>query len=250
MKRIRQVQMTIIAIMVVALGVLVGTILLKNKESQEVEKRKDTIEGIMSQVDAGASEIQVDPDAFAIPGEDDQIETGDYENWILAEEEGLVEEGLSEGSYGVATYIPTPTSAKAAPAPVSLTVLGTIQIPEIDLRLPIYAGAQKTQLRYGIGQLSGSAKPNQDGNCVLLGHNMRSYGALFGRLDEVVVGNEVILKGEDGVEQSYTVTAVVVVTAEESKQYMYNDQTGRTVTMVSCETIRTNRRVVIAELAT
>ncbi len=250
MRRLKIINTVVLLVMLAALGVLVYTVFRQKEETQEIEKRNDTIDIIMSQVDAGASEIWVDPNAFAVPGEEgsdlsDPPDYDEYANWIFEEEEGLI---ISDSN--VVTYIPTPTMAKTTGTNVPLTVLGSIRIPAIDLALPIYAGAGKTQLRYGIGQLSGSAQPNQDGNCVLLGHNMRTYGALFGRLDEVVIGNEVTLKGADGTEQTYTVTSVWVVTAEQALDYMYNNEQGRTVTLVSCENIRTNRRIVVAELAT
>jgi LPXTG-site transpeptidase (sortase) family protein len=251
MRRLKIINTVVLLVMLAALGVLVYTVFRQKEETQEIEKRNDTIDIIMSQVDAGASEIWVDPNAFAVPGEEgsdlsDPPGYDEYANWIFEEEEGLIISDTNE-----VAYIPTPTKSGATLiTPVSLTVLGSIRIPAIDLSLPIYEGAGKTQLRYGIGQLSGSAQPNQDGNCVLMGHNMRTYGALFGRLDEVVVGNEVTLKGADGTEQTYTVTSVWVVTAEQALDYMYNNEQGRTVTMVSCENIRTNRRIVVAELAT
>ena len=51
-------------------------------------------------------------------------------------------------------------------------IMGTLQIPKINVNLPIYHGTDEEVLKNGIGHLQGSSLPVGDANthCVLTGH--------------------------------------------------------------------------------
>ena len=84
---------------------------------------------------------------------------------------------------------------------------GTIKIPSIDLSLPLYFGDNLKILRYGIGQYAGSYFPGEGGSTVLAGHN--NVG-IFNRLDEVKIGDKVIIEANYGT-FTYVVTGSKVV---------------------------------------
>ena len=70
-------------------------------------------------------------------------------------------------------------------------VVGTIEIPEIDIELPIIGKWSYKLLKISVCRYLGPL-PNQPGNCVLAGHNYKS-GAHFGRLSKLSVGSEIFV---------------------------------------------------------
>lgn len=72
---------------------------------------------------------------------------------------------------------------------------GTILIPSIKLKLPLYYGDTLKILRYGIGQYAGSYFPGENGTTILAGHN--NVG-IFHELDKVKVGDIVTIEASYG----------------------------------------------------
>lgn len=60
-------------------------------------------------------------------------------------------------------------------------IMGTLQIPKINVNLPIYHGTDEEVLKNGIGHLQGSSLPVGDANthCVLTGHRGLPNSKLF-----------------------------------------------------------------------
>lgn len=67
-----------------------------------------------------------------------------------------------------------------------------IQIPAIDVDAPIVQGDGWEQLKKGVGQMTGTPNPGQNGNMVLSAHN-DVFGQIFQHLDELEEGDEVII---------------------------------------------------------
>ncbi len=74
---------------------------------------------------------------------------------------------------------------------------GLIEIPKIDLHLPVGYGVELSDLETGPGFYPESGKP-EEGNVSIAGHRT-TYGAPFNRLDELNSGDEIILhyQGEE-----------------------------------------------------
>ena len=70
-------------------------------------------------------------------------------------------------------------------------IMGTIEIPKIQVDLPIYHGTEDEILVYGIGHLEGTALPvgGEGTRCVLTGHRGLPNSKLFTRLDELEKGD-------------------------------------------------------------
>lgn len=70
-------------------------------------------------------------------------------------------------------------------------VMGTIHIPKISVRLPIYHGTSESALASGVGHLYGSSLPvgGKSTHAVLTGHRGLVEAAMFTRLDEMRVGD-------------------------------------------------------------
>jgi sortase A len=69
-----------------------------------------------------------------------------------------------------------------------------------DYRYAVVEGVGPEELKKGPGHQPGTAGPGQLGNMVLAGHRT-TYGAPFGRYDELAAGDEVVVSGPTG---SYT----------------------------------------------
>lgn len=70
-------------------------------------------------------------------------------------------------------------------------VMGTIRIPKISVRLPIYHGTSESALASGAGHLYGSSLPvgGKSTHAVITGHRGLVEAAMFTRLDEMRVGD-------------------------------------------------------------
>ncbi len=94
-----------------------------------------------------------------------------------------------------------------------LTYLGTIEIPSIDLNMPLVEGTEDSDIAISAGHMTPTAYPGQIGNCVIVGHRGYSFGRLFNRLDELGIGDEIIVNvGENSYTYEVYLTKVVLPT--------------------------------------
>ena len=104
-----------------------------------------------------------------------------------------------------------PTLPSAGPSPVATAVPVPAPVAEGDglavLRIPrlgawndeppvVVEGVQVADLKTGPGHMPGTALPGQLGNLVVSGHRT-TYGAPFSRLDELQVGDPVVVETRD-----------------------------------------------------
>lgn len=70
-------------------------------------------------------------------------------------------------------------------------IMGSIEIPKINLKLPIYHGTEEEILTNGIGHLKESSLPvgTMNSHAVLTGHRGLPNAQLFTRLDELKEGD-------------------------------------------------------------
>ena len=75
-------------------------------------------------------------------------------------------------------------------------MMGYIQIPSIDLSLPIYHGASDEVLRVGVGHLEGSSLPvgGETAHTLLSGHRGLPSATLFTHLDKLQAGDTFTLR--------------------------------------------------------
>lgn len=75
------------------------------------------------------------------------------------------------------------------------TKYATIQIPKIDVDLPVYFGDTLEILKNGVGHSSGSYFPGEGGTIIYMGHNSAK---VFRRFSELQLGNEITVKANYG----------------------------------------------------
>jgi len=202
------------------------------------KKTAEIVEGIK----AGEATIIVNRNDLVVNGEGDEF-FDEYEDFSTV-----------PSASGVVTTAPTLTpTEEPEDENVVLTSLGTITIDKIDLLLPLLDSAEKVPLRYGAGMLEGTAMPGTEGNCVVLGHRMKTTGKLFNRLNEVAVGDSIVITMLDGAVYTYTVDNVIpqLDPAELPNYIGIYSGTGKQLTLVTCTPVGvgSHRIIVIAHMA-
>lgn len=80
-------------------------------------------------------------------------------------------------------------------AGLSDTPVGRICVPAMDCDLPLYLGASQEHLALGAGVVSGTSAPigEADSNCVIAGHRGYSSALFFREIENIKVGDPVVL---------------------------------------------------------
>lgn len=132
-----------------------------------------------------------------------------------------------------------PGSGRALPENY-LQVLNTsqamcvVEIPAIDVKLPVHHGTDQEVLKNGLGHLEGTSLPigSQGGHTFITGHTGLPTAELFTGLDKLEIGNQFFIKVLDK-ELVYQVDQIKVITPEEFSQ-LPPDSGGDYVTLVTC----------------
>lgn len=151
----------------------------------------------------------------------------------------------------VATAPVDPTSAVAVG-----TQVGTISIPAIGLEdVPVVEGTDSAQINVAVGHYVGTEFPaDETGNVALAGHRT-GWDEYFHDLDELQVGDTVIIETADAT-YTYTVTGSAVVNPSET--WVLNDVPtevsgasgeSQLLTLTTCEGKDNEQRLIVfAEL--
>jgi len=111
-------------------------------------------------------------------------------------------------------------------------VIGKIEIPSIDVNLPLLFGSDGKTLDRGAGQIIGTAAPGEIGNTGIAGHRANRDGRFFYRLNELDIGDEIIIQTQKGT-FTYTVYATKIVDPTDLS-VLNRNQTDRVVTLITC----------------
>lgn len=131
-------------------------------------------------------------------------------------------------------------------------MMGRVQIPGIEVDLPIYHGTSNTVLDKGAGHLEGSHFPvgGQGTRSVITAHRGLANATMFTNLDRVKVGDLVNVE-VFGEILSYSVIETKVIDPEDTET-LRADPTRDLVSLITCTPlgINTQRIVVTAERIT
>lgn len=113
-------------------------------------------------------------------------------------------------------------------------ILGYIEIPKIDIRLPIYHGTSESVLQIAVGHMKGSSFPiGEDGShAVLSGHNGLMNSNIFTELNKLEVGDKftIVVLGN---KIEYIVDEINVVEPNDFNYFQINKD-KEYVTLVTC----------------
>lgn len=113
-------------------------------------------------------------------------------------------------------------------------IMGYIEVPAIDVTLPIYHGTDEAVLQVAVGHLEWTSLPvgGESSHCVLSGHRGLPSARLFTDLDKVVMGDVFLLRVLDEV-LTYEVDQVRIVEPYEVESLRITD--GKDYcTLVTC----------------
>jgi len=82
--------------------------------------------------------------------------------------------------------------------PNSGEVLGVISIEKILLKLPIIEDSNDENLWLGVAHIRGTPLPWEKGNSFLASHDIKIYGKLFNRLNELTIGDKISIFTSNG----------------------------------------------------
>ena len=130
-------------------------------------------------------------------------------------------------------------------------VIGTLTIPKIDLKLPIYHGTSEAVLQHGVGHLEGTSLPVGGvwTHSVLTGHRGLPSSVLFTHLDELTAGDMFYITVLDEV-LAYKVCSIAIIEPESYDGEVFAVWPDRDlVTLMTCHPygINTHRLLVTGE---
>ncbi|MCJ7688064.1 MAG: class D sortase, partial [Clostridiaceae bacterium] len=128
-----------------------------------------------------------------------------------------------------------------------LGTMGIISIPKIDVNVALSEGIGTDVLKYAVGHFTGTPMPGENGNACFAGHRSYTYNQYFNRLDELSIGDIIIVTTRVG-EFEYEVYESKVVEPEEIS--VLDNTKGAEITLVTCTPIRvaTHRLIVKGKL--
>ncbi len=145
----------------------------------------------------------------------------------------------------------TPTaSSSSGSEEYTLISYGTLLIPSIDCDLPLWDGAGKVELRYGVGRMPLSCEAGEKGNLVIFGHRMKKKGSIFNRLGEVSYGDAVIVN-RNGRSFTYIVDQIEVIEPSLLSRYIAMGEGEKRITLITCTPtgVGSHRLLVIGHLS-
>jgi sortase A len=125
-------------------------------------------------------------------------------------------------------------------------IVGILEIPDIDLKLPVLEGISSANLNIAAGHIPGTDVPGQLGNCVIAAHRSYTYGRMFNRLEQLNVGNEIHIRTTD---TTFTFTVYEIKTVEPTDVSVLNrNKQQRILTLLTCTEDGSQRLVLHAVL--
>ena len=150
---------------------------------------------------------------------------------------------FQESIISIATKTLTNQAAKAEFLP---DVVGRLTILSANINHYVVFGATNNKLEYGPGYILGTSLPGSGGNFAIAGHRT-TYGAPFGNLDRVQVGETIIFQTNTN-QYKYEVIEVKIVSPEDN--YILENYGDDRITLTTCHPkfSAKQRLVVIGQL--
>ena len=183
---------------------------------------EDLIEAVSAEEDEENAAVMETANEFLLPGDDEDVdESGEYvqpEAPEVDEAAEILEKVINKVGEGA--------------------VLGIIEIPEIDIELPVISKWSYPLLKVSVCRYKGPDM-NKKGNLVIIGHNYKS-GAHFGNLSKLKVGSAIYLTDSSGNKVRYEVYKRLVIEPDDFKAVeTYKGTCG--LTLLTCQNSGTQR---------
>ncbi|WP_068503993.1 class D sortase [Paenibacillus kribbensis] len=145
-------------------------------------------------------------------------------------------------------------SISPAPAPIAnadeQTPIATISISRIHLKLPVLEGATRQNMKHAAVHMAETGTLGQVGNAAIAAHRARTPGRLFNRLNEMKLGDEIVVntQGEQYVYLVYSIKVIDPTDVSVLKSF----KKQKLLTLITCSPLvnPTHRLIVQAKLST
>ncbi|MEK8132888.1 class D sortase [Paenibacillus filicis] len=126
------------------------------------------------------------------------------------------------------------------------TAIAVLSIEKIKLRLPVLEGATQDNMKFAAAHMKETSPLGEPGNAAIAAHRVRTKGRLFNRLDELKIGDEIIVETKDR-KLTYTVYKTLIVKPTDTSVLRRSDKES-VLTLITCEPIvdPTHRLIVQA----
>lgn len=129
-----------------------------------------------------------------------------------------------------------------------LSAIAIITIPKIDLKVATVEGTNDDDLKVAVGHFDDTAYPGQVGNFAVAGHRSYTYNQYFNRAEELVKGDEILVKSKDG-EFKYVIYDSFIVDPYAWDKVVNADPERESImTIMTCTPGGERRYVIKAEL--
>jgi sortase A len=127
------------------------------------------------------------------------------------------------------------TSNTQTTPPLDLTkeMEALLIIDKINLEVPILTGITQRNLNLAVASVEDTGKPGEIGNYCIAGHRSRSYGKLFSRINELALGDRIVVQAKDNT-YVYRVTESMIVQPEEVKVLRPEGQ-KKQISLITCD---------------
>lgn len=124
-------------------------------------------------------------------------------------------------------------------------VLGTIEIPAINLKYPVLEKVTKKSIETAVAFLYGTGL-NQPGNTVIIGHNYRN-GLFFSNNKKLNIGDKIYITDNAGNKVTYTIYNKFETTPEDTSFYQRDTGGQPEVTLSTCTDDSSARLIIFAK---
>lgn len=125
-------------------------------------------------------------------------------------------------------------------------VVGTIQIPTIDLKYPILEKLSPTSLKTSVVLMYTAQGLNNEGNSVIIGHNYRN-GTMFSNVDKLKNGEYIYITDTTGRKVKYQIYNIYRASGNESDYITRNTNGKREISLSTCTDDSKARTIVWAK---
>lgn len=123
-----------------------------------------------------------------------------------------------------------------------LSVIGSVVVPSVSIKLPIFKGCSNENLLYGAGTLSPDQKMGE-GNYALASHRTSNPNLLFTPLDRLSLGADIYLIGPDKI---FVYQATYKERVSPTKVELLEEEEGKKkITLITCGEMEGQTRLVV-----
>ena len=113
-------------------------------------------------------------------------------------------------------------------------VIGFLELPSIDIKLPIYLGANDNNMKRGAVHLTGTSYPigGENTNSVIAAHRGYYRSLMFRHIDKISIGDTLYIKNYNGTLEYKAVKTAIIKPTELNKLTI--EEGKDMITLISC----------------